>query len=454
VSQRNRFIIIGADAAGMSAASEARRADPKLEIVAFDRGGFASYSQCGLPYWLGGLVPSRQRLVARTLEAFAERDIAVRLDHEVTAIDVGRQVVHVRELRDGREAEEPYDQLLIATGASPVRLTLPGLDLAGVFNLDVMEDALAIKAYLEAYESKRAVVVGGGYIGLEMVENLTRLGLQVQLVELGNQLFPSVDLDIATPFNKELERHGVDLSLCDSVLEACSGNQDRVRQVSTNKGVVTADLVLLTVGVRPNVALAQTAGVELGVTGAIAVDDHLRTSVSNIYAAGDCAEHWHLVLGKPAWVPLGTTANKQGRLAGRNVASGDEGFAGIVGTAVTRVFDLEVARTGLTERETQTAGMQVASATVSSTDRAGYMPGAEPLTVKLVAERGTGRLLGGQAVGRAGAAKRIDVLATALYSNLSLEELTRLDLAYAPPFNSVWDPLQVAATKLLRQGAP
>jgi NADPH-dependent 2,4-dienoyl-CoA reductase/sulfur reductase-like enzyme len=237
-----------------------------------------------------------------------------------------------------------------------------------------------------------------------------------------------------------------------SLLEACSGEQGRVRRVSTTKGAVAADLVLLTAGVRPNVALAQAAGVELGVTGAIAVDDHLRTSVPNIYAAGDCAEHWHRVLGKPAWVPLGTTANKQGRLAGRNVASGDASFAGIVGTAVARLFDLEVARTGLTEREAQTAGMQVASAIVSSTDRVGYMPGAEPLRVKLVAERDTGRLLGGQAVGRAGAAKRIDVLATALYSDLSLEELTQLDLAYAPPFNSVWDPLQVAATKLLRQG--
>lgn len=452
MSKATRFIIIGADAAGMSAASEARRVDPSLEIMAFDRGGFASYSQCGMPYWLGGVVESRQRLIARTVEAFAERNIQVRLHHDVLAIDPTRKVVRVQELHSGGEIEQPYDRLLIATGASPVRLTLPGLDLAGVFHLDVMEDAIAIQAYLHEHQPRCAVVVGGGYIGLEMAENLVRKGLQVHLVQRLDQLFPSVDIAISEPLSETLERHGVDLGLCDSVLEACGEREGRVKEVFTNQGPVPAELVLLATGTRPNVALAQAAGVGLGTTGAIAVDDHLRTSDSSIFAAGDCAEHWHRLLGRPSWVPLGTTANKQGRIAGRNAAGGDEAFRGIVGTAIMRVFDLEVARTGLSEKEAQAAELNVVATTVHSTDQAGYMPDAQPLTVKLVAEQGTGRLLGGQVIGRAGVAKRIDVLATALYADLTLEDLTRLDLAYAPPFNSVWDPVQVAATRLLRQG--
>jgi NADPH-dependent 2,4-dienoyl-CoA reductase/sulfur reductase-like enzyme len=452
MNKRAPFVIIGADAAGMSAASEARRLDPQLDIVAYDRGWFASYSQCGLPYFVGGLVEDRQRLIARTVEEFAQRGITVRLGHEVTAIDPARNVVQIRDLDRGIETEQAYDRLLIATGASPVRMALPKLNLAGVFHLDIMEDAIAMQAYLHDYHPKRAVIVGGGYIGLEMAENLVRRGLHVRLVQRREQLFPSVDIDIAAPINQELERHGVDLSLCDSVLQAYEGQHGRVVDVHTNQGRIPADLVLLAIGVRPNVALAQAAGIRLGATGAIAVDDHLRTNIPNIFAAGDCAEHWDRLLQQPTWLPLGTTANKQGRIAGRNAAGGDEIFAGIVGTAVTRVFDLEVARTGLTAREAKAAGITSVSTTLVSTDHAGYMPDAQRLTIKLVAEQGAGRLLGGQVVARSGADKRIDVLATALYSGLTVEELTRLDLAYAPPFNSVWDPIQVAATTLLRQG--
>ena len=447
----HRFVIVGADAAGMSAASEARRVDPDLEIVAYDRGGFASYSQCGLPYLIGGVVQDRQHLIARTVEAFVARDIAVRLGHEVIAVDPVRGVVRVRH-GDG-ETEHAYDKLLLATGASPLRPSVPGLDLSGVFHIDVMEDAIAMQTYLREHQPTRAVIVGGGYIGLEMAENLRQLGLAVTLVQRGPQLFPSVDVDIATPIDAELARHGVDVALCESVLQACEGRHGRVAAVQTDHGAVPADLVLLATGVRPNTALAEAAGIALGTTGAIAVDDHLRTNVPDIFAAGDCAEHWHRLLRQPAWVPLGTTANKQGRIAGRNAAGGNEAFAGIVSTAITRMFDLEVGRTGLTEREATLAGLPTVASVIESTNHAGYLPDARALTIKLVAERSTGRLLGGQAVGYGGVAKRIDVLATAVYAGLTVEELTRLDLAYAPPFNSVWDPVQVAATKLLRQGA-
>ncbi|HLZ21272.1 MAG TPA: FAD-dependent oxidoreductase [Ktedonobacterales bacterium] len=452
-TKTKRLMIIGADAAGMSAAAEARRFDKDLPIVAFDRGGAASYSQCGLPYLVGGVVTDTSRLIARTVEQFAAQDITVHLGHEVTAIDPARGLVRVRELPTGMGHDEPYDRLVIATGASPVPPAVPGLDLEGVFVLDVLEDAIALQTYIRRHRPRHAVIVGGGYIGLEMAENLVRLGLSVRLIQRGEHLFPSVDFDMAMPLAQELERHGVDLSLCDSVLEACEGAHGRVAHVHTNTGELPADLVLLAIGVSPNVVLAQTAGIACGPTGAIAVDDHQRTNMPGIFAAGDCAEHWHRLLRRPAWVPLGTTANKQGRIAGRNAAGGDAAFGGIVGTAITRLFDLEIGRTGLSEREAQAAGIVCVSTTLDSTDHAGYLPDAHPLTVKLVVEMGSGRLIGAQAVGRAGVAKRIDVFATALYAGLTLADLPQLDLAYAPPFNSVWDPLQVAATSLLRQGA-
>ncbi len=448
-----RFVIIGADAAGMSAASEARRVDPDLRITVFDRGRFASYSQCGLPYLVGGVVEDEVRLVARTIGEFAARGITVHLGHEVAAIEPDRRSVRVRNLTGGNEWDELYDRLLIATGAAPVRPAAPGLDLDGIFVLDVLEDALAIQAYIAERRPRRATIVGGGYIGLEMAENLVRLGLEVRLVQRGDQLFHAVDAEVATPLEAELERNGVDLSLSDSVFEACEEGRDgRVATVQTNRGEVPADLVILATGTRPAVEIAAAAGIRLGPTGAIAVDDRLRTNRPEVYAAGDCAEHWHRILRLPVWVPLGTTANKQGRIVGRNAAGGDDTFAGIVGTAITRVFGLEVGRTGLSEQGMREHGLDPIVTTIDSTDHAGYLPDAQPLTVKLVAERGTGRLLGGQAIGREGVDKRIDVLATALYTGLTVEDLTRLDLAYAPPFNSVWDPIQVAATALLRKG--
>lgn len=451
MSSKQRFVILGADAAGMSAAAEARRVNPDLEIIAFDRGRHASYSQCGMPYLLGGLVAGPERLVARTVEQFAQRDIAVRLEHEALAIDPATQTVFFR--HGETEAKERYDHLLIATGADPLTPDVSGLPLAGVFALDVMEDVLAINTFIRTHQPRRAVIVGGGYVGLETAENLRRRGLEVAVVQRREQVFTSVDVEIAVPISEELTRNGVDLSLCDSIVRAVEGEHGRVRTVHSTQGEMPADLVLLAVGVHPQVGPALTGGVELGFAGAIAVDDHLRTNVPDIYAAGDCAEHWHRLLRRPTWVPLGTTANKQGRIAGRNIAGGDDTFGGIVGTAITRVFTLEVGRTGLSCREADAAGIETVSTTLRSTDHAGYLPDAQWLTIKVVAEEKTGKLLGVQAVGLGGVDKRIDVAATALYADLTLEDITRLDLEYAPPFNSTWDPLQAAATSLLRQGA-
>jgi NADPH-dependent 2,4-dienoyl-CoA reductase/sulfur reductase-like enzyme len=436
----------------MSAASEARRTDPTLEIIAYDRGGFASYSQCGLPYWIGGIVPARERLIARSVAEFAQQRITVHLHHDVLAIDPQRGELHVHDRTSGREFVTSYDHLLIATGATPIRPQMPGLDLEGVFVLDVMEDAIAMRDYISRHAPRRAVIVGGGYIGLEMAENLVARGIETRLVQRGDQLFGIIDREMADRINATLARHGVNLDLCDTVLEGCAGSTGRVEHVHTAAGELPADLVILAVGVAPAVALAAPAGITLGTTGAIAVDRQQRTNLPDHYAAGDCAEVWHRLLRRPVWAALGTIANKQGRVAGRVIGGGEATYGGVVGTAITRVFDLEVGRVGLTEREAKAEGFGIVATTLNSTDHAGYMPDARDLAVKLVAERGSGRLLGGQVLGQAGVAQRIDLLATALYAELTLDDLTRLDLAYAPPFNSVYDPIQVAATSLLRKG--
>ncbi len=445
MTQRS-LVVVGGVAAGMSAAAKARRSDPALAITVFEQGEWVAYSACGLPYFVGDLVPEAGRLVARTVAEFARQGIDVRLRHRVAAIEPARKIVRVERL-DATGApplEVSYDALVLATGARPNRPEVAGLDLEGVFQLNSMPDALALRDFLERRRPRRAVIVGGGYIGLEAAENLARRGLSIHVVQRPPQLFSGVDPAIADLVAAELERQGVDLSLCDSVMEACEGRDGRVRCVQTSQGTLEADLVLLAVGVRPNVALAASAGLALGATGAVAVDPRLQTSMVDIYAAGDCAEHLHLVSGQPVWVPLGTTANKQGRIAGANAAGGDETFRGIVGTTISRVFDLEVGRTGLTAEEAGRAGIPHTVATVDYTDIAGYYPGVAPLRVLLLAERGSGRLLGVQAAGK-GVDKRIDVAATALHAGMTVDELAWLDLGYAPPFNSVWDPLLVAA---------
>ena len=452
MAAKRKLVVIGGVAAGMSAAAKARRIDPDLEITVFEQGEWISYSACGLPYFVGDLVPEPARLVARTVADFAKQRIEVKLRHHVQAIDAERHTIQVvdRSSADAKPFEVAYDALVVATGARPVLPNVNGQDLAGVFNLYVMTDALAMRAYIAEHKPRRAVVVGGGYIGLEMAENLQRLGLEIAVVQRPPQLFSNIDADIAELVGTELERQQVDLSLCESVLEACVGSDGQVEHVHTSRGDLDADLVLFSIGIRPNVELALGCGVQLGDTGAIAVDEHQRTNRPSIYAAGDCAEHYHRIKARPAWIPLGTNANKQGRIAGENAAGGHARFKGIVGTAITRAFELEIGRTGLTEKEAQAEGLEYAAATVDYTDIAGYYPDAEPLRVKLLAERGTGRLLGAQAAGRGGVAKRIDVAATALHAGMTVDDLAWLDLGYAPPFNSVWDPLLVAAGILLK----
>jgi NADPH-dependent 2,4-dienoyl-CoA reductase/sulfur reductase-like enzyme len=453
-----RLVVIGGCAAGMSAASKARRLNPDLEIVVYEKTGFVSYGSCGLPYYVSGLIQDHNKLVVRTPAQFAKRDIEVHLHHEVTEVDTENRRVRVTNLlKDGGGSRyESYDKLLIATGGRPA--LLPGFsldDLSGVFVLRAVEDGVATRDFVQHERPKNAVIIGAGYIGLEMAESFHELGLETTIIGRPPQVLKRFDADMAQLVQDELESKGIRLSLGDEVKALEGDAQGRVRRVISSKGAFEADLVLLAMGVRPNVALAKTAadtvGVALGETGAIATDSQMRTNLPGVFAAGDCAEAYHRVTGRGAYIPLATTANKQGRLAGTNLGGGHAEFEGIVGTAITKVLDVYAALTGLAEKEARALGYAVQSTTIQAGSRAHYYPGGRPMHVKLVVEEGSGRLLGGQIVGDEGAGPRIDVLATALHKGMTVEELSRLDLAYVPPIAPVWDPLLVAANVALKE---
>lgn len=446
-----RLVVIGGDAAGMSAASQARRGRPAsdLEIVAFERGHFTSYSACGIPYWIGGLVRDRDELIARSPETFrTEHDIDVRLRHEVTAIDLDRREVVARDLDGGREVREGFDQLVYATGAVPIDPPWAQTSAAGVFGVQTLDDGSALRAWLDGDPKPRvAVVIGGGYIGVEMAEALIRRGLSVTLVERGPQPMSTVDPDMAALVRTALVDLGLDVRTGVTVSELI-GHDGRISTVVTDDGDLPADVVVLGLGVRPNTELAAAAGLPLGSTGGIQVDMRMRVvGVDGVWAAGDCVETMHRLTGRPVHLPLGTHANKQGRVAGINIGGGYATFPGVIGTAVAKVCELEVARTGLLERDAAAAGYEFVTVKVESTNRAGYFPGAAPMTVKLIAERRSGLLLGAQIVGRSEAAKRIDPLAVALWNKMTVEEMTGLDLGYAPPYAPVWDPVLIAARR-------
>ena len=444
-----RLLVIGGDAAGMSAASKVRREDPQREIVVFERSPHTSYSACGMPYFIAGLVESAELLVARTPEKFREKyNIDARVHHEVTELDLAGQRVRVTKLDSGREVWEPYDQLLIATGAAAFMPELPGSDADGIFGLSTLASGIRVHRFLEEQSPRRAVVVGGGYIGLEMAEALVRKGLQVSLVERGEQVMGTLDPDMGVLVSDALREIGVTLYLQESLTGYETAN-GRVSAVITDQRSLPADLVIVGLGTRPNTALAAAAGLTLGEKGAIRVNPRMQSSAAGVWAAGDCAESFHLVSRRPFYVALGTVANKQGSVAGINLAGGYATFPGVVGTAVSKICKFEVARTGLMEREIRDLGLLYTTATAKSNTRAGYYPGVGWITVKLLAEQGSGRLLGGQIVGLEGAAKRIDVLATAITAGMTAQQVVDLDLSYAPPFSPVWDPVQTAARQLL-----
>jgi NADPH-dependent 2,4-dienoyl-CoA reductase/sulfur reductase-like enzyme len=447
-----RLVVIGGCAAGMSAASKARRLNPDLEIVVYEKTGFVSYGSCGLPYYVSGLIEDHNTLVVRTPAQFAKRNIGVHLHHEVTELDTENRRVRVTNLEDGGSRYESYDKLLIATGGRPAMLSDFSLgDLAGVFVMRAVEDGVAVRDFIQRERPRHAVVIGAGYIGVEMAESFHELGMETTVIGRPPQVLKRFDLDMAQLVQDELESKGIQLSLGDEVKALEGDAQGRVRRVISSKGTFEADLVLLAMGVWPNAALAQAAGMVLGETGAIATDPQMRTNLPGVFAAGDCAEAYHRITGRGDYIPLGTTANKQGRVAGTNLGGGHAEFEGIVGTAITKALDVYAALTGLAEKEARALGYAVQSTTIQAGSRAHYYPGGRPMHVKLVVEESSERLLGGQIVGDEGAGTRIDVLATALHKVMTVEELSRLDLAYVPPIAPVWDPLLVAANVALKE---
>jgi CoA-dependent NAD(P)H sulfur oxidoreductase len=421
--------------------------DQRAEITVYQEEPEPSISECGLPYHLSGVVERRDKLVARTPEKFAEKDIDVRVRHRVEKLDPEGKKLCVRDLESGGVFEDAYDRLVVATGARAVLPPIPGADLDGLFVLRFLTDADQVRGYTKERSPKRAVVVGGGYIGLEVAENLCRLGMEVSLIEAEDRVALAYGSEVAGRVENRLEDNGVNVHTGAEVEEFVGAGY--VESVRFGGREIGADLVVLGVGVRPSVELAKEAGAEIGETGAIRVDRHMKTNLPDVWAAGDCVETVNLVSGKPVWVPLGDTANQMGRVAGTNAVTGEDTleFPGLLGTGIFKVFDLGVGKTGLSEREAEDAGFETVSAAIETSDRASYYPGAQKVFIKLISDGSSGRLIGAESAG-SGADKLTDICATAIWGKLAYPDLVNLDLAYAPPFGPALSPVIQAATVL------
>ncbi|MGH9683641.1 MAG: FAD-dependent oxidoreductase [Candidatus Acidiferrales bacterium] len=445
---REKLVVVGGVAAGMSAASRARRRNPELDITVLEKGRHVSYGACGLPHYLSGEVRDANDLVVYTPQYFREkRNIDVRLEHEATTIEPGRKVIQTK-APGARTIEIPYDKLAVATGGTPTS-KIPGADLPGVFTSSDLDGAIRLRAFLEEKRSSRAAVVGSGYIGLEMAAAFSQRGIAVTILTRSPELLNGFEPEISKRLEAVLQAHGVVLKMNALVTEISLSPSGELCAHHAG-GIEMAGVMLLATGITPNTALAESAGVSVGTTGAIIVDDRMQTNVNGIYAAGDCVEARHLVSGRPVYFPLGTTANKQGRVAGENAAGGNERFDGIVGTLATKVFELELARAGLSLAEAHAAGFHADAVTIHTISRAAYL-GGRPLIAALVWDKDGGRLLGFQVAGEEGAAKRIDAAAVALHARMRVQDMLHLDLCYAPPFATVWEALLIAAGEAVRK---
>jgi NADPH-dependent 2,4-dienoyl-CoA reductase/sulfur reductase-like enzyme len=440
-----RLVVVGGDGAGMAAASVARRRDENLEIVALEKGPWTSYSACGIPYLIGGEVGELEDLISRAPAKFREMRIDVRTGHEVTGIDLEARTIETLNMAHGRTYRLGFDLLHLATGAVPRRPPIPGLDADHVHGVQTLADARDLLADADDRCPQHVVVVGSGYIGLELAESFLQRGASVTVVEQGPEVLPALDPGMGAHVSRAMRSMGINVRLGEALEEV----EDSM--VRTSAGTLPADLVVLGLGVSPNSELAQKAGLTVGLRDAVVVDRQQRTSAEGVFAAGDCCQSINIISGRPAYSALGTVANKQGRVAGINLSGGYATFPGVAGTAVTRVCRTEVGRTGLNTVEATAAGFGFVTTTIETTGRASYMPDADKMTVRMLAEKGTGRLLGAQLVGAPGAAKRVDVLAASLAAGFDVEQLMMLDLGYAPPFSSTWDPVQVAARALISE---
>ncbi|MDF2977486.1 MAG: flavoprotein oxidoreductase [Actinomycetospora sp.] len=447
-----RMVVIGGDATGMSAASTALRhsAEGELDVVVLERGHYTSYSACGIPYWISGHVPDGDQLIARTPEQHREAGIDVRMRTEATAIDLEKQTVSVRGVDDGDTYDLGYDELVIATGAVPTVPPLEGSDAQGIFGVQSLEQGEEIVKDLAGGDRRKAVVVGAGYIGVEMAEAMVMRGLETTIVDQAPEPFTQVDPDMGALIREAMKGMGISVLTGTPVDGFDVGEDGRVRAVRAGDTVLPADIVIIGLGVKPNAQLAADAGLTIGASGGIVTDVRMQAA-PHVWAGGDCVETHHRLSGKGVHIALGTHANKHGRIIGTNIAGGYGAFPGVIGTAISKVCSLEIGRTGLGVAEATAAGFGFVCATVESTTTAGYWPEAEDMTVKVLAEQRTGRLLGAQIVGRAGSGKRIDVFATAIWNGMTVEEMTFMDLSYAPPFSPVWDAVLVAARKAAKE---
>ncbi|MUV02556.1 flavoprotein oxidoreductase [Flavobacterium rakeshii] len=445
----NKLVVIGGDAAGMSAASKVRREQPDREIIVFEKSDFTSYSACGIPYFISEKVKTYQELIVRDPDTFRNKyNIDVRTQNLVLSVDTDNKKIKVLNKKTGDEFWESYDQLMIATGGKAFCPDVAGYDSENVFGVTTLKSGINIERYIEEKKPQNAVIVGGGYIGLEMAESLLERGLKVSLINRSEQVMNTLDPDMGALVSEALKGLGVELFLGEG-LTGFDVKEGKVTAVLTDKQSIPTDIIILGMGSHPNTDFLEGSKIELGARGAIKVDSQLRTNIPDVWAAGDCTESLHLVSKEHVYIALGTIANKTGLVAGSSIAGEKTVFPGVVGTAVCKICSYEVARTGLLEKQLQKLNIDYVKATIESRTRAHYYPNSKKIVVKLLAEKNSGRLLGGQIIGEEGAAKRIDVLATALTHNLTLQNIIDLDLSYAPPFSPVWDPVQTAARKLI-----
>ena len=439
-----KVIIVGGVAGGATAAARIRRLDERAEIVVFERSGFISYANCGLPYYIGDVITDAEELTLQTPESFYSRfRVDMRVHHEVTAIHPEKKTVLVKNLKTGEKFEESYDKLILSPGAKPTKPRFPGADLDKVFTLRTVEDTLRIKNYINENHPQSAVLAGGGFIGLELAENLCELGMDVTVVEYAKQLMSPFDLDMAAFIHNEMRKHGVKLVLGRAV-EGLEEKDDGIKVLLRDDASLHADMVVLAIGVTPDTVLAKDAGLELGIKGSIIVNDRMETSIPDIYAAGDAVQVKNFVTGEDALISLAGPANKQGRIIADNVCGLDSRYKGSQGSSVIKVFDMTAALTGINERTAKAMGIDADTVILSPMSHAGYYPGGKVMTMKVVFEKGSYRLLGAQIVGYEGVDKRIDVLATAIRAGMKATDLKELDLAYAPPYSSAKDPVNMA----------
>ena len=439
-----KVVIVGGVAGGATAAARIRRLDEQAEVIVFERSGYISYANCGLPYYIGGVIEDPEDLTLQTPESFWKRfRIQMKVRHEVTAIHPDRKTVSVRNLETGEDFEEAYDQLLLSPGAKPVWPELPGMGSERLFTLRTVEDTFRIKEFINQNRPKSAVMVGGGFIGLEMAENLRQLGMEVTIVQRSRQLMNPFDPDMAAFIHNEVRKHGVKLMLGHS-LEGFREKNSGLEVLLRDGVSVSADMVILAIGVTPESMLAKEAGLALGIKGSILVNDRMQTSAPDIYAVGDAVQVKHFVTGADSLIPLAGPANKQGRIAADNICGGDSRYLGSQGSSVIKVFDMTAATTGINEGSAKKAGLHVDKVILSPMSHAGYYPGGKMMTMKIIFEKETYRLLGAQIIGYEGVDKRIDVLATAIHAGMKGTQLKDLDLAYAPPYSSAKDPVNMA----------